>query len=115
MLLLVLSGCDEAQTTGPSLTTTGSALSYQWDGHGSLTLTGTAEGEGEMTVSLTIEDGRVVPTITAGAGGATFEGLVMTGPWEVAGEESAVLWRQGYQSWSWSGVSVMTEPTLAFG
>ena len=68
-------------------------------------------GEGALEVDFERRDGAWVPTVTSASGG-TFTGLVLEGAWEVAGAEPAVLWRQGYQSWSFSGVIALEGLTL---
>lgn len=59
-------------------------------------------GDG-VEVTLDARDGRVVPTVTSAQGGV-LRGVHATGTWAADGDADAVLWRQGYHSWSASGV-----------
>jgi len=77
-----------------------------------LTLESTLHGDGALSVTFGEHNGAITPTITAGAGGAVFHALVLEGALVLQGERSPRLWRQGYQSWWWSGVSELEE--LAF-
>ncbi|MGB0641552.1 MAG: alpha-galactosidase, partial [Myxococcota bacterium] len=68
-------------------------------------------GEGELSVEFVEADGAWVPHITATTD-AVFDGLVLSGEYEQAGNTDSVLWRQGYQSWSYSGVTPLSTLTL---
>lgn len=46
----------------------------------------------------------IVPTVTAGASGASLHALVLDGSASTGDDAGRLLWRQGYQSWSWSGI-----------
>ena len=111
LLLGLLLGCPVEETPPPVLPCSG-APSASWDGSAlafsvadcaDVELAARVLGEGELSVSFAEVDGAWVPTISS-AGGGTFTGLVLEGPWAAAGDEAATLWRQGYQSWSFSGV-----------
>ncbi len=91
----------------------GSTLGAVVEGCASVELTARTLGGGAWEVSLSQNaDGAWVPALTASGGDATFEGLVLEGSWTTAGDGDAVLWRQGYQSWSWSGVMALEALTL---
>ena len=60
-------------------------------------------GEGSLSVDFVETDDGWQPEITASTD-AVFRGLVLEGTHTQAGSSDAVLWRQGYQSWSFSGV-----------
>ena len=87
----------------------------EWDGHrlsitvegcGELELTPRVLGEGNWNIDFVTQDtGSWQPELNATDSGR-FEGLVLEGSWHLEGEMEAVWWRQGYQSWSWSGVTV---------
>lgn len=71
-------------------------------------------GEGELKVGfepLAEGDDHVVlqPVIT---GTGTWTGLALEGGWTLVGEAEPSWWRQGYQSWSWSGVTAVEPPAL---
>lgn len=89
----------------------GQTLSLESD-CGSLSLSPLLVGTGELTVSLAVDGQSVIPTITAGSGGGVLEALALTGAVELTGAEPARLWRQGYQSWWWSGVTELEPITL---
>ncbi len=101
---------DELCSGTPTLTVEGPNLEYTFARCAELRMQATALGDGEMAATLTRDGDAVLPTITAGAGGATFRGLVLSGSSTLAGDEPARLWRQGYQSWSFAGVVEMEEP-----
>jgi len=83
----------------------GATLAVAAEGCGEVFLEPRVIGDGDWSVDLTqLDDGTWQPTVS---GTGTFEGLVMEGSFEVVGADELVFWRQGYQSWSWSGV---TEP-----
>ena len=78
-----------------------------------LQLSATVYGTGELSVGAEAVDAPVFElTITAGEAGGTFEGLTLRGPWAVEGSGEIVWWRQGYQSWAWSGVTDFQEAAL---
>lgn len=83
---------------------------------GSVTL-GSPEvrGDGTFDVTWSEDGGRIEVRVTATSEGAVFRGLRATGTWEVDGDGDAVLWRQGYQSWSASGVFAGQAPPLDEG
>lgn len=71
---------------------------------------GSAEAVGDgVTVELLVEDGALVPVVTAGPFGGVLHGVVLRGAASMVGEAEPKLWREGYQSWSFSGV-VALEP-----
>jgi len=70
-------------------------------------------GEGELDFrGLAVNAPVFELTVTAGEAGGTFEGLTLRGPWTVEGPGEHAWWRQGYQSWSWSGVTALEPATL---
>jgi alpha-galactosidase len=107
MLLLLACAPDDPAPETPTLTADGASVAYTWSG-GSVTLDGEAEGEGTFSVTFAVVGDTVVPTVSSVDGGV-LEGVTLRGGWSMAGEP--VLWRQGYQSWSWSGVTELL-PTL---
>ena len=66
-------------------------------------------GEGDLSVSWTETEHGFQPTITANSDGL-FDGLVLSGNYTLSGEEPTRLWKQGYQSWWWSGVTDLVAP-----
>ena len=113
LLLLLLLGCPVEEEppvpipapcgSAPSTSWSGSTLAFSIEDCASVDLDARLLGEGDLTVSFEEVDGAWVPTVSS-EGGGTFTGLVLQGPWSTRGEEAAALWRQGYQSWSYSGV-----------
>ena len=76
-------------------------------------LTAEVHGSGELAFRGVAVNAPVFDlTITAGDAGGTFEGLTLRGPLTVEGPGDTVWWRQGYQSWSWSGVTALEYATL---
>ncbi len=117
LLCLVLAACDRdegddddsaTEATDPCvgdavLVLDGDTLTLELDGCASLALTAAVSGEGSLTVELVEDQGAVRPLVTA-EGDAVFEGLALSGPYGLSGAEPVRFWRQGYQSWSFSGV-----------
>ena len=69
-------------------------------------------GAGEWSVRMEEQpDGSLRPIVEALSSGR-FEGLVLEGTWSTEGDQPPVLWRQGYQSWSYSGVIALEDLTL---
>jgi hypothetical protein len=100
---------DENPCAGDAvLTLVGDTLSFNLADCASVAMTATVEGDGGLLVELVEDAGAVRPVVTA-TDDATFRGLSLTGSLELAGTNPVRLWRQGYQSWSFSGV-VETEP-----
>lgn len=66
-------------------------------------------GEGELTLELYSDGVRVIPSIRSEADGAVFRALHLVGPATLAGDAPLRIWRQGYQSWSASGVFEIPE------
>ncbi len=83
-------------------------------GCGRLELAARVLGEGTLGLRFEVleqtEDGAVVQPVIVGEG--TWTGLALEGGWALDGEEEPAWWRQGYQSWSWSGVSALIPPEL---
>ena len=120
-LWLLLLGCPLPEDTGTELCT--APPSYDFDDQGvsllqddcgEVRLVAEVHGTGELTLELDAQDAPVIRlTLTAGAEGAVFEGLTLRGPWSLPGDPAEpAWWRQGYQSWSWSGVTAFEEATL---
>ncbi len=118
LVSLHLFGCTGAPDVGPASapvrSATGATLDFAWEGHGSVALTGTAKGEGTLDVTVAVSGEAYEVTVTAGPEGGVLEGVVFDGTWDLGGGD-AVLWRQGYQSWSWAGVTALGEPDVVDG
>jgi len=95
---------DDPCAAEPTLTVEGTHVTYTIPGCVELALNAGVQGEGDLSLEFVAMDGAVRPVITAGAGGGTLHSASLAGEYTLVGEEPAVLWRQGYQSWSWSGV-----------
>ncbi|MCK6527263.1 alpha-galactosidase [Myxococcota bacterium] len=98
-------GAPVARADGPS-------LDASVAGCGGVALSARVLGEGDLSVALRADGDAVVPTVTAGPGGGVLEAVVLEGGAALEGEAPLRLWRQGYQSWSWSGVTEVAEPEL---
>ncbi len=85
----------------PSIDTIGDTVVYDLPGCASVSLTGEIRGSGDLALDWRAEEGAAVPVVS---GEGTFEGLILRGGHSLAGEAEPRWWRQGYQSWSWSGV-----------
>lgn len=118
-LFLISAGCggDKASSdSGLASSCTSTEATTSWDagvlrherpGCASLELSATVLGSGGLTVELTPFGDGWQPKITAESAGQ-FDGLILSGTHSTAGSEPPVLWRQGYQSWSHSGVAAMS-------
>jgi alpha-galactosidase len=96
---------DASCTPGPTdLDIDGTTLAATRTGCGTWTATVAALGEGELQITLEPEgDGAIVPVVTAPDGGV-LTGVTLDGTATLVGEGTTRVLRQGYQSWSWSGV-----------
>lgn len=94
-------GCEAAA----GLRVDGARLALDRGDCATVSLSPTVVGSGALAVAFEVEDGAVVPVVTAGAGGGTFQALALSGAHEIAGDADLRLWKQGYQSWWWSGVT----------
>ena len=103
------SGTAASCASTPATTTwSDGTLRYARPGCASLELSATVLGTGGLRVEFMETDGGWTPEVTAETAGR-FEGLVLTGSHSTAGSSEPVLWRQGYQSWSHSGVAALAE------
>ncbi len=89
----------------------GSSLSLSDSACGELVLEARVLAEGAVSVRFEQVDHGWQPVLSSDTG-AVVDGLVLEGSWSVAGEGEPVFWRQGFQSWSWSGVTALVEPNL---
>lgn len=109
-LIASLAAChDPTAPTGlcmgeATLTADGTSVTFDAPGCASLDLTALPIAEGSVTVSFDVDGATLTPHVTAGPAGGVVHGLALTGEWQLTGDAPAVWWRQGYQSWSWSGV-----------
>jgi alpha-galactosidase len=71
---------------------------------GSLDLEALPIAVGDVRLELEEVEEGIRPVLTAGSGGGVVGGAVLFGPYDLEGDEPVRAWRQGYQSWSWSGV-----------
>lgn len=119
MLILVLLACRPQSDSPPPEGCVGVQLDLGGGLHAdrgcaALDLEVQVLGEGDLGVRFElVEQGEawavVQPVIT---GEGTWTGLSLEGPWSLRGEEEPSWWRQGYQSWSWSGVTTLQAPEL---
>jgi alpha-galactosidase len=116
--LLLLLGCREEPTeglcdAGAQYTVQAAGLTVSRGGCASLELSAELHGTGDLAlIGLEVDPPVFQLTVAAGDSGGTFEGLTLRGPWTVEGPGDAVWWRQGYQSWSWSGVTALDPAEL---
>lgn len=75
-----------------------------------LTLSSKIFGDGEMSVTLVQQENEYTwkPIITAESS-SVFEGFTLTGAYALQGDSPTRLWKQGYQSWWWSGVTALRD------
>ena len=107
MLLLVALGCngeDALECTAPTLDAQDGDLRFEatcahWSARAE------ALGPGDFSVRWEI-DGQTATPIVSGEG--TLYGVLVDGSLGVGGDQDPRLWKQGYQSWWWSGVTELT-------
>lgn len=117
MLLLLLLGCgpDRDAPPAPSGRVVDGARLTAWTADGRrVELTGRAVADGPVTVTLTLEGDTVRPTLAAETD-AVVTAVLLEGTVTLPGEAPVRLWRQGYQSWSWSGVVEPEAPASVDG
>lgn len=69
-----------------------------------LKLSATLVAQGDWSLDFSVDAEGLTPTLSTTTGGQ-LQGLMLSGPLSLAGSTPLRWWRQGYQSWSWSGVS----------
>lgn len=109
VLLLACSTPDDPAATSDcavTLAADGDRLTVDAGGCGQAELVAEPFGTGELTVRMEADDDRAWPVVS---GEGALEGVRLYGTVRLAGSEAPRWWRQGYQSWSWSGV-VEPEP-----
>lgn len=110
-LALLLLAChrDKAASAGcesaVGLVVSGATVRLAGGGCATVALKPTVLGEGALDLRFEVADGAVTPVITAGDGGGTFEALMLSGAHALDGDQAPRIWKQGYQSWWWSGVA----------
>jgi alpha-galactosidase len=106
-MLLALLACSEATHEAcqlQSLEASGDTLTLR-STCGSWNATGSVLGEGELSLELVQQGQQILPVVR---GSGTLEALVLEGPVSLDGTQTPVLWKQGYQSWWWSGVTELS-------
>ena len=79
---------------------------------GSLSLAARVLGDGDWTVAWQSTPGGGLQPVLSTQSGGTVTGLVLEGAVRLSGASGLVFWKQGYQSWSWSGVTAPGTATL---
>lgn len=112
-LLLACGNTDSDKTiecdSSAAIQLVGDVFSLPDNACATLSLESTVLGEGDLSVSWTETEHGFQPIITANSDGL-FDGLVLSGDYTLSGEEPTRLWKQGYQSWWWSGVTDLVAP-----
>lgn len=108
-MLLLLLACDPSPAPLGCVRTVTGASVRQEGACPTLLLTGEIIGEGDLSLTFTTDGDAIVPTVS---GSGTLRAVVLSGGLGIAGDGPLRLWRQGYQSWSWSGVVDVTTPEL---
>jgi len=106
-VLLLALGCrpaDPLACEGSSLSTSGPDLVFEAD-CASWTAQASVIGTGQLSVAFELEGQRATPVVS---GDGTLLALVLDGDVSLEGEAPPVLWRQGFQSWWWSGVTELS-------
>jgi len=85
------------------------SISLQNNSCSTLTLSPQLLSEGELTLQWE-KQGNVLTPIISAQQDSLFSGLVLSGEYSLKGQQETRLWKQGYQSWWWSGVTALIEP-----
>ena len=93
-----------------TLSLTGDQLLIEAGDCGSYEATARVLGSGDLSVLLQAEGEAGFSALVEGEG--EVEAVVLEGSWSLPGTADPVLWRQGYQSWSWSGVVPLEPATI---
>jgi hypothetical protein len=104
MVLLLALACnreEEIVCSDPTLSAVGRDLTFT-GGCAQWVARGRPLGPGDFSVRWEVDGQTATPIVT---GEGTFYGLLLDGSLGLDGEEDPVLWKQGYQSWWWSGVT----------
>lgn len=103
LIVLTLLGCtgDDPTRCEPVLSADGATVTLDAGDCGGAELT--AEVPADVELELRVDGPVLTPVLTATAD-TTFTHLHLAGDVTLQGEETPRWWRQGYQSWSWSGV-----------
>ena len=116
MIWSLLFSCQEAEKSTPQCNsnagiTLSSAqqITLPEDACSSLSLSTNVLSEGNISVHWQQDGNTITPILTAQEP-AVFSGLVLQGEYNLEGENPIRLWKQGYQSWWWSGVTKLFEP-----
>jgi len=64
---------------------------------------------GELSLRWEQNENTITPILTAERD-AVFSGLVLSGEYSLNGNQPTRLWKQGYQSWWWSGITELSTP-----
>ena len=115
MIWSIFFACQETEKNTPScssnagITISSQQITLEANACSSLSLSPRTLGQGALSVRWEQNGNTITPILTAQET-ATFSGLVLEGEYNVAGENPIRLWKQGYQSWWWSGVTDLVTP-----
>ena len=115
MIWSILFACQETEKNTPScssnagITISSQQITLEANACSSLSLSPRILGQGALSVRWEQNGNTITPILTAQET-ATFSGLILEGNYDVAGEKPIRLWKQGYQSWWWSGVTDLVNP-----
>ena len=89
-------------------------LEITWpdDSCGTLKLNAEVKGTEGLSLRLQIDGTKIKPIVQAGSQGGEVEAVIFQGDYELHGNTPIRLWKQGYQSWWWSGVTDLNPVTL---
>ena len=115
MIWLAIFSCQEPEKNTPScnssagITLSSPLITLEENACSSLSLSPRILGQGEFSVRWEQTGNTITPILTA-QDSAIFYGLVLEGDYDIVGESPVRLWKQGYQSWWWSGITDLVEP-----
>jgi len=112
-LLLACNGEKTPETCSlfSSLTHDGQHFSLPEESCSQISISPRIIGEGDLTIRFEEIENGWQPIITAQTE-ATFQALSLEGSYSLSGTTPTRLWKQGYQSWWWSGITDLEEVEL---
>ena len=67
-------------------------------------------GNGDMSIQFEAqEDSRIWKPIITAQTDSIFRGFSLSGTYKLQGQDPTLLWKQGYQSWWWSGITELSD------
>lgn len=115
MIWYLLFSCQDTEKNTPQcnsntgITISSEQITLEENACSSLFLSPMVLSQGDLSIRWQQEGNTITPIIRANQA-STFSGLVLHGEYDLKGDNPIRLWKQGYQSWWWSGVTKLIPP-----